>query len=101
MLCDNRLKKSEFRFRTKPLCRHELHRDTVDTITEIRRRWTVIKDMSKMTPAGRAMHLGPHHAITPISRRFHRPLDRIVETGPPRPTLEFSQRFKQRLIPTN
>lgn len=66
----------------------EIHRDSVDAVAEMRGRRTIVEHVPEMASAVRAMNLGAHHAVASIHRRFHRPLDRVIETGPASTTLE-------------
>ena len=53
-------------------------------------RWrAVVKDMSKMASAIRAMNLGSDHAEASINGRLDGTLDRIVKAGPAGPAFEF------------
>ena len=48
----------------------------------------VVKDMSEMTSAVRAVNLGSHHAVGSINGCLDSTLDRIIKAGPAGPAVE-------------
>src|SRR5882757_6667274 len=70
--------------------RVEIHRPPVDAVALMRRRRAVGEAMAEMTAAAAAVHLGAHHAVAAVRRRFDRTRLGIVEARPARPALEFA-----------
>jgi len=61
------------------------------------RRRAVIKDVSKVAAAVRAMNLGSDHAEGSVDGCLDSTLDRIIEAGPAAPAFELPFLFEQRL----
>jgi hypothetical protein len=68
--------------------RHEIHRYSVDAITEMSRRRAVVKNVPEMAPTICAMDFSPDHTVASINRCLDRILDWIVEARPSSATLE-------------
>ncbi len=58
----------------------------------------IVKYVSKMTSAVRAMDLGSNHAEASINGSLDGTLDRIGEAGPPGPAFELTFGFEYRLV---
>ena len=76
------------RIKVPPLVRLEIHRNSVDAVAEMGRRRAVIKDVSKVAAAVRAMNVGSDHAEGSVDGCLHSTLDRIIEAGPAGPAFE-------------
>src|SRR6516225_1978131 len=72
------------------LVRGKIHRDPVDAVAQMSRWRAVIKDMSKMASAIRAMNLGSDHGEASINGCLDGTLDRIVKAGPAGPRFRTS-----------
>src|SRR5213078_4847800 len=77
--------------------RFELERDAVHAVPLTCGRRTVVKHVTEMAAALRAVHLGARHAVAAIGHRVDGVLERLVEAGPAGAALEFRLGRKQRL----
>ena len=72
----------------------EIHRNSVDAVTQTGRCRPVVKDVPEMASTVCAMDLGSDHAEGSISGCLDGTLDRIIEAGPAGPAIELPFRFE-------
>src|SRR5690349_1619369 len=77
---------------------NKIHRYAIDAVTQACRRRPIGKNVTKMTAATGAMHLGASHSVALVLLGLDCTADRVIETRPSCPALEFLLRNEQRLV---
>src|SRR5579864_4880577 len=75
--------------------RFELHGDAVHAIALARGVWAVVENVTQMTAAAMAMHLGARQEQLEIARCLDRTLDGREEARPTRAAIELGVRSKE------